>query len=216
MNNEFQGTTTTIDIVSDVVCPWCFIGKRQLDAALAQWLQPVLIRWLPFFLNPDTPAEGEPYRPFLEQKFGGAEAVEKLWARVSQAGANAGIAFAFEKIALRANTLAAHRLIHRFQQQGGDTQALMERIFSAGFCEGRFIGDPAVLADLAAQCGAEREATLAYLHSDEDAAEVVAQAARIRQMGIDGVPFFIFNGKLALSGAQPPEVLLDALREAQA
>lgn len=216
MNNEFQGTTTTIDIVSDVVCPWCFIGKRQLDAALAQWQQPVSIRWLPFFLNPDTPAEGEPYRPFLEQKFGGAEAVEKLWARVSQAGANAGIAFAFEKIALRANTLATHRLIHRFQQQGGDTQALVERIFLAGFCEGRFIGDPAVLADLAAQCGAEREATLAYLHSDEDAAEVVAQAARIRQLGIDGVPFFIFNGKLALSGAQPPEVLLDALREAQA
>lgn len=215
MNEELQGTTT-IDIVSDVVCPWCFIGKRQLDAALAQWRQPGLIRWLPFFLNPDTPAAGEPYRPFLEQKFGGAEAVEKLWARVSQAGANAGIAFAFEKIALRANTLAAHRLIHRFQQQGGDTQALMERIFSAGFCEGRFIGDPAVLADLAAQCGAEREATLAYLHSDEDAAEVLAQAARIRQLGIDGVPFFIFNGKLALSGAQPPEVLLDALREAQA
>jgi predicted DsbA family dithiol-disulfide isomerase len=216
MNNEFQGTTTTIDIVSDVVCPWCFIGKRQLDAALAQWQQPALIRWLPFFLNPDTPAEGEPYRPFLEQKFGGAAAVEKLWAQVSQAGANAGIAFAFEKIALRANTLAAHRLIHRFQQQGSDTQALVERIFSAGFCEGRFIGDPAMLADLAAQCGAGREATLAYLHSDEDAAEVVAQAARIRQLGIDGVPFFIFNGKLALSGAQPPEVLLDALREAQA
>ncbi|MFA7291177.1 MAG: DsbA family oxidoreductase [Rhodocyclaceae bacterium] len=216
MNNEFQGTTTTIDIVSDVVCPWCFIGKRQLDAALAQWQQPVLIRWLPFFLNPDTPAAGEPYRPFLEQKFGGAAAVEKLWARVSQAGANTGIAFAFEKIALRANTLAAHRLIHRFQQQGSDTQALVERIFSAGFCEGRFIGDPAMLADLAAQCGAGREATLAYLHSDEDAAEVVAQAARIRQLGIDGVPFFIFNGKLALSGAQPPEVLLDALREAQA
>ena len=216
MKNEFEGTTTTIDIVSDVVCPWCFIGKRQLDAALAQGQQPVSIRWLPFFLNPDTPAAGEPYRPFLEQKFGGAAAVEKLWARVGQAGANAGIAFAFEKIVLRANTLAAHRLIHRFQQRGGDTQALVEGIFSAGFRDGRFIGDPAVLADLAAQCGAGREQTLAYLHSDEDAAEVLSQAARIRQRGIDGVPFFIFNGKLALSGAQPPEVLLDALREAQA
>lgn len=206
----------TIDIASDVVCPWCFIGKRHLEAALVQFVAPVSVRWLPFFLNPETPPEGEPYRPYLEKKFGGPEALAGIWARVREAGEKAGIAFAFEKIALRANTLAAHRLIHRFQQQGGATEALVEAIFSAGFCTGRFIGDPAVLADLAAQCGEDHETVLAWLHSDAEADVVLAQEARIRRMGIDGVPFFIFNGRLAVSGAQPPEVLLDALRQATA
>jgi predicted DsbA family dithiol-disulfide isomerase len=209
-------TPITIDIVSDVVCPWCFIGKRHLEAALAQFGQPVTLRWLPFFLNPDTSPEGEPYRPFLEKKFGGPDAVAGIWARVREAGQKAGIAFEFEKIALRANTLAAHRLIHRFQQHGRATDALVEAIFTAGFCAGRFVGDPAVLADLAAQCGEDRESVLAWLQSDAEADTVLAQEARIRQMGINGVPFFIFNGKLAVSGAQPPEVLLDALREASA
>lgn len=203
----------TIDIVSDVVCPWCFIGKRHLETALAQFDQPVALRWLPFSLNPDTPPAGEPYRPFLEKKFGGPEALADIWARVREAGQKAGIAFEFEKISRRANTLTAHRLIHRFQQRGGATDALVEGIFTASFCTGRFIGDPAVLADLAAQCGEDRAEVLAWLHSDAGADAVLAQEARIRQMGINGVPFFIFNGKLAISGAQPPEVLLDALRQ---
>ena len=211
--NQATAIDITIDIVSDVVCPWCFIGKRHLEAALAQFGQPVALRWLPFFLNPDTPPEGEPYRPFLEKKFGGPEGLAGIWARVREAGQQAGIIFEFEKIALRANTLAAHRLIHRFQQQGGATEALVEAIFAAGFCAGRFIGDPDVLADLAAQCGENRAEVLAWLHSDAEAETVLAQEARIRQMGISGVPFFIFNGKLAVSGAQPPEVLLDALRQ---
>jgi predicted DsbA family dithiol-disulfide isomerase len=206
----------TVDIVSDVVCPWCYIGKRHLEAALAQFDRPVTLRWHPFFLNPDTPPEGEPYRPFLEKKFGGPEAVAGIWSRVREAGHKTGIAFEFEKITLRANTLAAHRLIHRVQQQGGATEALVEAIFAAGFCEGRFIGDPAVLADLAAQCGADRGETLAWLQSDAETAVVLTQEQHVRQMGIDGVPFFIFNGKLAVSGAQPPEVLLDALRQASA
>lgn len=215
-----SGTPRRIDVVSDVVCPWCFIGLRHLQAALAQFGSPVTVRWLPFFLNPDTPPAGEPYRPFLERKFGGAEALERIWARVRAAGEPVGIAFAFEKIALRANTLAAHRLIHRVQARGGNADALVERIFTAGFCEGRFIGDPAVLADLAAEvatnCGEDRDVTLAWLQGDEDAAAVQAQAAQIRQLGIDGVPCFIFDGRLAVSGAQPSAVLLDALRQAQA
>jgi predicted DsbA family dithiol-disulfide isomerase len=201
-----------IDIVSDVVCPWCFIGKRHLGAALAQCDLPVSIRWLPYFLNPDTPPEGEAYRPFLERKFGGPEALEGIWSRVREAGRNVGIAFAFEKIELRANTLAAHRLIHHAQQKG-DASELVERIFDAGFCEGRFIGDPAVLADIAAASDEDRNEVLTWLQSDADAGVVVAQEARLRQLGISGVPFFIFNGRLAVSGAQPPEVLLDALRQ---
>ena len=204
-----------IDIVSDVVCPWCFIGKRHLDAALARFEAPVSVRWLPYFLNPDTPPEGEPYRPFLERKFGGAEALEGIWARVREAGRHVGITFAFEKIALRANTLAAHRLIDRFQQQGnaGRSNELVERLFHAGFCEGRFIGDPAILADIAASCGEDRQETVEWLHGEAAVEAVIAQEGRLRQLGISGVPFFIFNGRLAVSGAQPPEVLLDALRQ---
>ncbi|MBI2306548.1 MAG: DsbA family oxidoreductase [Rhodocyclales bacterium] len=211
-----MSTPLVIDVVSDVVCPWCFIGKRHLDAALAQFDAPVSVRWHPFFLNPDTPPTGEPYRPFLERKFGGAQALENIWARVRAAGQRAGIDFAFEKIELRANTLAAHRLIHRFQTRGLATDALVERIFTAGFCDGRFIGDPAELAAIAAACGDDRAQTLAWLQSDAEAETVRAEAARIRQQGIDGVPFFIFNGRLAVEGAQPPDVLLDALRRAQA
>lgn len=218
MSAPREGHAIPIDIVSDVVCPWCFIGKRHLEAALAQFDIPVSIRWLPYFLNPDTPPEGEPYRPFLERKFGGTEAVEGIWARVREAGRNVGITFAFEKIELRANTLAAHRLIERFQQGGdaGASNRLVERLFHAGFCEGRFIGDPAVLADIAAACGADRDETDTWLRSDAGAEAVIAQEASLRQLGISGVPFFIFNGKLAVSGAQPPEVLLDALRQASA
>lgn len=218
MNREGETAAIPIDIVSDVVCPWCFIGKRHLEAALAQFDAPVSIRWLPYFLNPDTPPEGEPYRPFLERKFGGADALEGIWARVRDAGRNTGIAFAFEKIELRASTLAAHRLIEHFQQAGdtGVSNELVERLFHAGFCEGRFIGDPGVLADIAAACGADRDETDAWLRSDRCAEAVIAQEARLRQLGISGVPFFIFNGRLAVSGAQPPEVLLDALRQATA
>ncbi len=218
-----------IDVVSDVVCPWCFIGKRHLEKALAAWAdafpeRPVTVRWHPYFLNPETPEAGEPYRPFLERKFGGPEKLAEIWERVRTAGRSAGIDFAFEKIALRANTLHAHRLIHRAQEaaagkvdDGGtaaDPDGLIEALFAAQFLEGRFVGDRDVLADIAAGCGAERGAVTAYLASDADRAEIGAMAGRARTMGISGVPFFIFNGALAASGAQPPEALLQAMREA--
>lgn len=212
----------TIDVVSDVVCPWCFIGKRHLDHALQLWHaeQPqcaVSVRWHPFFLNPDTPEGGEPYRPFLEKKFGGPEKLAEIWQRVSAAGRTAGIEFAFEKIELRANTLNAHRLIHHAQRVGADGTAvnkLIEGLFAAQFLEGRHLGDRAVLADVAGESGMERDAVQAYLDSAEDADEVRAAAGEMHRMGIGGVPFFIFNKKLAASGAQPPEALLKVMREA--
>lgn len=205
-----------IDIVSDLVCPWCFVGKRHLDAALARFEGSALIRWLPFFLNPDTPPEGEPYRPFLENKFGGAAAVETMWARASAAGQRTGIDFAFEKIALRANTLAAHRLIYQRQARNQSASALVERIFTAGFCAGRFIGSLEVLAELAStddDWQSEQE-ILNWLKGTDQVQPVIELEARIRQMGISGVPLFIFNGKTALSGAEPPEILLEALQHA--
>jgi len=212
----------TIDVVSDVVCPWCFIGKHHLDHALQLWHAErpqcaVSVRWHPFFLNPDTPEGGEPYRPFLEKKFGGPEKLAEIWQRVSAAGRTAGIEFAFEKIELRANTLNAHRLIHHAQRVGADGTAvnkLIEGLFAAQFLEGRHLGDRAVLADVAGESGMERDAVQAYLESAEDADEVRAAAGEMHRMGIGGVPFFIFNKKLAASGAQPPEALLKVMREA--
>jgi predicted DsbA family dithiol-disulfide isomerase len=213
-----------IDVVSDVVCPWCFIGKRHLDRALALWQaeQPeceVSVRWQPFFLNPDTPEAGEPYRPFLERKFGGAKQLEELWQRVREAGKPAGIDFAFEKIELRANTLKAHRLIHWAQKVGAGGTAsgdLIEALFAAQFLEGRHLGDRAVLADVAAACGMDREAVLHYLESSDDAEAVRGSAIEAQHKGISGVPFFIFNNRLATSGAQAPDALLQTMRQAVA
>ncbi len=214
--------TLTIDVVSDVVCPWCFIGKRHLDKALTQWRtehpdSTVTVIWRPFFLNPDTPDAGEPYRPFLEKKFGGPQGLTEIWQRVREAGKPAGIDFAFEKIELRANTLAAHRLIHWAQQADtGKATALVEALFAAQFLEGRHVGDRAILAEIAGACGFDVTAVKAYIESDEDAENIKYDAEESRRMGINGVPFFVFNQRLAASGAQSPDALLQAMREASA
>lgn len=152
----------TIEVVSDVVCPWCFIGLRRLERAIdiVREEQPdfqYVLRWWPFFLNPDTPPEGEPYLPFLIQKFGGRERVEEIWQRIREAGASLGIDYRFEEIQFRANTLHAHRLIHWAQQQG-DATALVEQLFHGQFQLGQHVGDMAVLAKLAAACGYDRGA----------------------------------------------------------
>ena len=212
--------TLTIDVVSDVVCPWCFIGKRHLDKALTEWRAAhpdgeVTVNWHPFFLNPDTPAGGEPYRPFLEKKFGGPQGLAEIWQRVREAGKPAGVDFAFEKIELRANTLLAHRLIHYAQKIDSNNAAkLIEALFAAQFLDGRHVGDRAILAEIAGACGFDAAAVKAYLDGDEDAEAVKADADQSRRMGISGVPFFVFNQKLAASGAQPPEALLGVMRQA--
>ncbi len=213
----------SVDVVSDVVCPWCFIGKRNLDAALVAWRAErpdceVTVRWRPFFLNPNTPEAGEPYRPFLEKKFGGPEKLAEIWQQVGAAGRKAGIEFAFEKIELRANTLNAHRLIDLAQRigDGAAVGALVEALFAAQFLDGRHVGDRAVLAAIAGECGMDAEAVRRYLDGDEQAAEVRGGAEEARRLGINGVPFFIFENRLAASGAQPPEALLGVMREAVA
>jgi predicted DsbA family dithiol-disulfide isomerase len=209
-----------IDVVSDVVCPWCFIGKRHLDKAIAQWRaehpdSEVTVTWRPFFLNPDTPEAGEPYRPFLEKKFGGPQGLAEIWQRVRDAGRPAGIDFAFEKIELRANTLAAHRLIH-WAQKVDHTKAttLVEALFAAQFLEGRHVGDRAILTEIAAGCGFDASDVKAYLDAGENAEDIKYDAEESRRMGINGVPFFVFNQRLAASGAQSPDALVQAMREA--
>ncbi len=215
-----------ISVVSDVVCPWCYLGKRHLDMALRELVQAspelaVSVRWIAYFLNPDATLEGQPYRAYLEKKFGGAAQVDAAWARVSEAGRQVGIAYAFDRIKLRINTMLAHRLIHRFQQRG-DATPLVERLFDARFQRGENIADIAMLARIAAECGDDAAAVQTYLESEADAAEVTAQAEGARESGVNGVPFFIFsgpgvfNGRQAVSGAQPPHVLLEVMQHSLA
>lgn len=207
----------TIEIVADIVCPWCFIGKRRLATAVALVRKDhpdfaFHTRWLPFFLNPDTPPEGEPYLPFLERKFGGRAPVEALFARVREAGQVYGLDYAFEKIPLRANTLRAHRLIHWVQQRG-DADALLERLFVAQFQRGEYIGDIALLAQIADDCGYDAETVAAYLRSSEDVLLLQTRERQIRAMGISMVPTFILPGNRVIVGAEDPVILAQAMRQ---
>ena len=205
-----------VDVVSDVVCPWCFIGKRHLEAALAGLPDgaAAVVRWHPFELNPDLPAEGVDRRGYLEAKFGGPVRAAEIYARVREAGVRAGIAFDFEAIARQPNTREAHRLIAWSQAQG-DAGPLVERLFRAYFVEGRFVGDRDTLAALAADTGLDADGARAWLASGEGADAIEAAEARARSLGIGGVPFFIFDGKVGLSGAQPPEAIREAIAQAR-
>jgi len=205
-----------VDVVSDVVCPWCFIGKRHLEAALAGLPDgaAAVVRWHPFELNPDLPAEGVDRRGYLEAKFGGPVRAAEIYARVREAGVRAGIAFDFEAIARQPNTREAHRLIAWSQAQG-DAGPLVERLFRAYFVEGRFVGDRDTLAALAADTGLDADAARAWLASGQGADAIEAAEARVRSLGIGGVPFFIFDGKVGLSGAQPPEAIREAIAQAR-
>jgi len=199
-----------IDIVSDFVCPWCFIGKARLKDALqlVREKHPDVrfqINWLPYFLNPDTPPSGESYRQFLETKFGGAKRVDALQAEISAAGRDAGVEFRFDRIATRPNTLSAHRLLYRAQSighQAAEIEALTDRLFAAHFQNGEDIGDVAVLADIAAECGDRKADIVDYFSTGDGIAQVKSLVEKVTGLGVSGVPFFIFQRQLAVSGAQ--------------
>ncbi|HZX32270.1 MAG TPA: DsbA family oxidoreductase [Rhodocyclaceae bacterium] len=205
--------TIQVDIISDVVCPWCYIGKRHLEEALRRVGEEASVVWHPFQLNPDTPEDGDAYLPFLEHKFGGTEQVRRIWERTRQAGIQAGIEFAFERIAIRPNTLKAHRLIRR-AQRNGQADALVERLFAGHFLLGEDIGSKETLARIAAELGDDPAAVRAYLASDEDADQIQDEIVHAEEMGVGGVPFFIFNRRVGVSGAQPADVLVQAIQEA--
>src|SRR5882672_6281204 len=208
----------SIDIVSDVVCPWCFIGKRRLEAALELYRNQrpeapaPAIAFHPFELNPDIPREGIPRADYVAKKFGarGYSAHDRL----VHAGAQLGIPFAFDKIERQPNTLAAHALIEA-ARRAGVQPAVKEALMKAFFVDGLDLTDHETLVRVASEAGLEGKAAEAAL-ADEDLRRAVAEEeAKARAMGVNGVPFFIFNKRLAVEGAQPPEVLLEAMLEAE-
>jgi predicted DsbA family dithiol-disulfide isomerase len=210
----------TIDVISDVVCPWCFIGKRHLESALASWRkdhpgeeQPV-VRWHPFQLNPQLPPSGVPRAEYVATKFGGPQRAKEIYARIANAGARAGIAFNFDRITVQPNTLNLHRLIHH-AGSGGRQDAMAEALFRAYFFEGADLSRDDILADVAARAGFDRDEIATYLARDEDKALIEDQDQHARSLGVEGVPFFIFNRRYAVSGAQPPEAILDVMEKTQ-
>jgi predicted DsbA family dithiol-disulfide isomerase len=201
-------------VVSDVVCPWCFIGKRRLEKAIALMPDiPVAVQWHPYFLNDWIPREGISREQYLTTKFGSVERYAGIAQRVAAAAADEGLVYAIDKIARQPNTLDCHRLI-LWAQQAGDGAAMKQHLMDMYFTEGGDLSDPEVLVRAAAHCGLDGEETRRRLASDRDIAEVEAAASAAKQAGIDGVPCFIFGGALAVSGAQAPEYLADAMARA--
>ena len=204
-----------IDVVSDVVCPWCFIGKRRLEAAVEQAAQPVEIRWRPFQLDPTIPAIGLDRRSYLAKKFGSLEKVDTIHERLIEAGKQVGIAFAFDRIERSPNTIDAHRLI-RWSAAAGAQGTVVEALFRTYFVEGRDIGDPKILVQLAGSCGMDGTLVHRLLASGSDTEAVREEIATAVRLGVSGVPFFIFAGKYAVPGAQSAEVLAAAIAKAHA
>ena len=212
-----KSSALEIDVYSDVICPWCFVGKRRLEWAIAQWDRavPVKISWRPFQLNPTMPQQGMDRRQYLEAKFGGPGAAQAIYNQVAKAGAEEGIPFAFERIARTPNTFAAHRLIWMAGRHGKQ-DAIVETLFRDYFLEGRDIGNLETLSRAAAQAGLERTVIEPFLAGDEGMEAVKAEEAAGHRLGIRAVPYFVINGTHALSGAQPPERFLAAFRQIKA
>jgi predicted DsbA family dithiol-disulfide isomerase len=197
-----------IDIISDVICPWCFIGKRRLERALK--LRPEIavdIAWRPFQLNPDMPREGMDRKAYLAAKFGAAAPAERIYANVAAAGLSVDIPFAFDRIRRTPNTRDAHRLI-RLAGAEGRADAAVEALFRSHFIEARDIGDIAVLAEIGSEIGLDRDETRRWLESPAAVKEVIAEDRGARRLGINSVPCFVFAGQYAVSGAQDPEFFL--------
>lgn len=194
-----------LDIFSDPVCPWCYVGKANLDRALGQHPDhPFAIQWHPFQLNPDMPAEGVSKRAYLEEKFGGKARVDAIHERLREVARAAGVEMNPDKPQRMPNTLDAHRLIHWAGIEGRQS-AVVTALMRAYWVEGRDIGDPETLADIAGETGMDRAATLRLLQSDADADDILARDQDARQKGVNAVPTFLVAQQYVVSGAQPTE-----------
>ncbi|SBT49842.1 DsbA family oxidoreductase [Micromonospora auratinigra] len=202
-----------IEIYADVVCPWCWIGKRRLEQALESYDGPVTVRFRPFQLDPTPVTEPKPLIEALGTKFGGRERAEQMAAQVTQVAAGVGIEMRFDR-AVAANTFQAHRLV-RFAAERDRSAELVERLYRAHFSDGIDVGSTDALVKLGSEVGLDEAETREYLESNLGRREVAADLSAAHQLGVSSVPTFVLAGKYAVTGAQEPEVLLAALREVE-
>ena len=203
-----------IDVVSDVVCPWCFIGKHRLEKAIALKPDiPVEVHWRPYFLNDWIPREGISREEYLTTKFGSVERYKGIAQRVGAAAAEEGLVYAADKMKRQPNTIDCHRLI-RWAGGIGKAAEMKQRLMDLYFTEGADLTNRAVLVQAASDVGLDPEDVRAALDSDQDVAQVEREAQSAKEAGIEGVPMFIFGGKFAVSGAQSPEYLAEAIARA--
>ena len=206
-----ERATVHIEVVSDVVCPWCYIGKRRLEMALA--LVPdisVDIHWRPYFLNPWIPREGVDRQTYLETKFGSVERYSMIAERVSAAAALDGLVYAPDKVSRQPNTVDCHRLI-LWSRSATDPGQMKQRLMELYFAEGADLTDPKTLIQAAVDCGMDGDLVRRLLASDADVDRIEGEANSAKEAGIDGVPCFIFGGSVIVTGAQSPEYLASAI-----
>jgi predicted DsbA family dithiol-disulfide isomerase len=201
----------TVDVISDVICPWCYIGKRRLEKAIAalEGQNDVRVHWLPFQLNPGMPKEGISRKEYRTKKFGSWERSQELDANLVALGRTEGINFAFDRIERTPNTVDAHRLIWIADEQGVQ-DAVVEAIFRAYFTEGRDIGNRQTLIDVVAEAGLDRHRADAMMNSEEGMEAIKEANELARRYRVDGVPYFIVNNEITLGGAQQPDKFLEA------
>ncbi|GLH79284.1 DSBA oxidoreductase [Bradyrhizobium sp. SSBR45G] len=205
-----------IDVVSDVVCPWCYIGKKRIEDALQLVPDvPVEVNFRPFFLNPWVPREGISREQYLTTKFGSVEAYKGIAGRVVAAAEQEGLSYRPDKVARQPNTIDCHRLIH-WAGQIGKAAAMKQRLMELYFRDGGDLTDTEVLVQAAADCGLDAQVVRKMLATDEDVARVSAQAEEAAEKGISGVPTYVFAQKYAVSGAQDPQMLARAIRQVSA
>lgn len=205
-----------IDIVSDVACPWCYIGKKHLEKALESFdSQPVEITWHPFQLDPTIPAEGVARDEYFAKKFGDIDQIEQVFQRVSGVGAKAGIAFNFDKMPKAIDTIPLHKMLHIAREEGSQIE-LEERFFKAYFTDGIDFSDKEQLIAFMVDFGWNREKTEDILANEEITYHVSQEIKHFQGLGVSGVPFFILNNKYGISGAQPTSVFLDTLNKVAA
>jgi predicted DsbA family dithiol-disulfide isomerase len=206
--------TLAVDVISDVICPWCYIGKRRLEKAVTAFDGPhnLRVRWLPFQLNPQVPKEGIIRREYRTAKFGSWERSQELDAKVVAVGQAESIYFAFDRIERTPNTLDAHWLIW-LADKLGIQDAVVEALFRAYFTEGRDISNRQTLIEVVAEAGLDRHQAEVVLNGDEGMEAIREAHGQARRVGVEGVPFFIINGESMLSGAQKPDVFLEASKQ---
>ncbi|MEP0944259.1 MAG: DsbA family oxidoreductase [Rhizobiaceae bacterium] len=222
-------TKIQLDVVSDVMCPWCYIGKRRLERALDEIKEgggehggdggdsniEIEVRWRPFQLDPTLPQEGRDRREYLETKFGGPERANEIYERIRHAGLEEGLEFDFDAIAVSPNTIDAHRVIRWASNEGAQIQdKLVEKLFKDFFMEGAHIGKQEVLVEAAREAGMDASVVAALLATDQDRDAVTQEIAVAQQMGVTGVPCFIIDNKYAVMGAQPADQIVGAIKQA--